>query len=177
MCLAKNFHSTRVVFLCFLVTLFVMVGCAGGGSRDSERVAGNGDIVAIHYTGTLDSGEVFDSTEGRDPFIFTVGSRQVISGFDDAVRGLKVSESKRVVIPPGEAYGEYDDELILEFPNSEMPLGPEGTPVYQLGDTLIFQGGSQGFVVGMSDTTVSVDANHRLAGQTLTFEIELISIK
>ena len=177
MCLAKKFHSTRLVFLCVVVPLLVIIGCSGGGTHASEDVAGNSDIVAVHYTGTLDSGEVFDSTEGREPFILTLGSGQVIPGFDEAVRGLKVGESKRVVIPPEEAYGEYNDDLILEFPNSEMPLDPEGTPVYQLGDTLIFQSGAQGFVVGMSDSAVSVDANHRLAGQTLTFEIELMSIK
>ena len=138
----------------------------------------DGDIVAVHYIGTLESGEVFDSThEGLDPFILTVGSGQVIPGFDEAVRGLKVGETKKVVIPPEEAYGEYNDGLILEIPNNDMPVDSEGTPLYQIGDRLMFQNGAQGSVISMSDSTVSIDANHRLAGQTLTFEIEVISIK
>ena len=174
MCSLKLSYSAELSILCVLALFLVTLGCSASGTPSPSAavdVAQDGDIVAVHYTGTLDSGEVFDSSEGQDPLILTVGSGQVISGFDEAVRGLRVGETKRVIIPPEEAYGEYSDELMLEFPNSDMPVD------LQVGDTLIFQSGAQGFVIDISDSTFLVDANHRLAGQTLTFEIKLVSIQ
>ncbi len=129
------------------------------------------DTVEVHYHGTLDNGEVFDSSRERDPFTFVVGSGQVIAGFDAAVRQLTVGESIIVRLEPEEAYGERRDDYVLEFP---ITLLPEGL---NLGDTVVFENGFPSVITEVTEETFTVDANHRLAGEALTFEIELVSIK
>lgn len=136
----------------------------------SDQVASDGDNVAVHYRGTLDDGTEFDSSEGRDPLTFVVGSGQVIAGFDEAVRGLAVGESRTVRIEPEDAYGEYTDEAIIDFPADSAPEG------LQVGDPVSFGNGGQGTVLEITDEFVKIDANHPLAGEALTFEIELVSI-
>ena len=137
--------------------------------------AQSGDNVKIHYTGTLDDGSVFDSSEGRDPLGFTLGSGQVIQGFDDAVTGMEVGESKTVRIPANEAYGEARDDLVLEMPRDQVPPDVE----IELGMQLsVQQQNGQAVpvtVVEISDKTVKLDANHALAGKALTFALELVS--
>ena len=141
------------------------------GSNDMEnRVAQDGDLVSVHYRGTLDDGTEFDSSEGREPLSFTVGSGQVIAGFDEAVRGLAVGESRTVRIEPEDAYGERTDDAIIEFPAGSAPEG------LQVGDQVQLGNGQPGTVLEITDETVTIDANHPLAGQALTFEIELTSI-
>ncbi len=139
---------------------------------DTEGPPVDGDTVAVHYTGTLDSGEEFDSSRNRNPLEFVVGSGQVIQGFDDAVRQLRVGESLTVRIPPEEAYGEPDPELLLEFPIEEVPeeFRVEGIEV-------LLGGTTPATVISVTEDTVTVDANHRLAGEALTFEIELVEIR
>lgn len=139
----------------------------GGGGDD---VVKDGDRVGVHYTGTLDNGEQFDSSIGRSPLAFVVGSGQVIVGFDDAVRGLRVGESRTLRIPPDRAYGEVDPTLILDFP---IEQAPEGIAV---GDEVALGNGVPAVVTAVTETTVTVDANHRLAGQALTFEVELVEL-
>lgn len=131
----------------------------------------DGDLVSVHYTGTLDSGEQFDSSEGREPLQFVVGSGQVIGGFDTAVRDLMVGESVTVRLLPEEAYGEVDPNLFLEFPIEEVPeeFRAVGTPV-------LLGGTTPATVIEVTEDTVTVDANHELAGEALTFEIELVAI-
>ena len=136
----------------------------------SDRLASDGDTVAVHYRGTLDDGSEFDSSEGRDPLTFVVGSGQVIAGFDDAVRGLAEGESRTVRIEPEDAYGEYNEEAVIDFPADSAPEGLE------VGDAVSFGNGGQGTVLEITDEFVKIDANHPLAGQALTFEIELVSI-
>ena len=136
----------------------------------TSQVAGDGDSVAVHYRGTLDDGTEFDSSEGRDPLTFVVGSGEVIAGFDDAVRGLAVGESRTVRIEPENAYGEYTEEAVIEFPADSAPDGLE------VGDAVSFGNGGQGTVIEVTDEFVKIDANHPLAGEALTFEIELVSI-
>ena len=157
-----------------MVCLFVFAAC----SQDSptaaptvNRAATDGDKVAVHYTGTLDSGEEFDSSRGREPLGFVLGAGQMISGFDAAVHGMKVGESKTVRLDPGEAYGERDDDLILEFPIDQLPEGRTE------GDSVQFQSGARGVILEITTEEFKVDVNHSLAGQPLTFEIELISIE
>lgn len=137
--------------------------------------AAQGDVVHIHYTGRLDDGTVFDSSEGREPLEFVLGSGQVIPGFDDAVTGMEVGESKTVTIPAHRAYGVKRDELILDFPRSELPAGIEP----QVGQHLqMSTPDGQAFqveVVGASPEGVVLDANHPLAGKDLTFDIELVA--
>lgn len=133
--------------------------------------AKDGDIVSVHYHGTLDDGSVFDSSRERAPLQFVVGSGQVIDGFDDAVRGLAVGESVAVRMEPSEAYGEPSPDLIIELPIAQAPEG------LAVGATLVAENGMQARVVAVGDTTFTIDANHRLAGQALTFEIELVAIE
>jgi len=138
--------------------------------------AQSGDNVKIHYTGTLDDGSVFDSSEGREPLGFTLGAGQVIQGFDDAVTGMEVGESKTVRIPANEAYGETRDDLILEMPRDQVPPDVE----IELGMQLsVQQQNGQAVpvtVVEITDETVKLDANHALAGKALTFALELVSV-
>lgn len=133
------------------------------------RTASSGDTVHVHYTGRLDSGEVFDSSSGRDPLTFAVGSGQVIPGFEQAVDGLAIGSSVTVRLEPGDAYGPRQDEMVLTVPAAEAPDGlTPGQPV-MLGD-------HPATVVQVTDESVVVDANHPLAGEALTFDIELVSI-
>ncbi len=133
-------------------------------------MAQDGDSVEVHYTGTLDDGSEFDSSRGRDPLSFVVGSGQVISGFDDAVRGLAVGDSRTVRIEPENAYGEVNPELVLEFPADQAPEG------LSPGDLVTLGNGQQATVLEVTDETVTIDANHPLAGQALTFDVELVAI-
>jgi peptidylprolyl isomerase len=139
-------------------------------------LAKSGDTVRIHYTGTLDDGTEFDSSAGRDPLEFALGSGQVIAGFDNAVDGMAVGEKKSVTIPPAEAYGERHEQLVQEVPKSALP--EEISP--QVGMQLQSQspeGNVMNLVVtDVSEESITVDANHPLAGQALTFAIELVEI-
>ena len=131
----------------------------------------DGDLLEVHYDGTLDDGSSFDSSRERDtPFSFEVGTGQVIPGFDEAVRGLKIGESREVRIPPAEAYGERSDENIVE-----VPYGPDQSDV-AVGDQVYLNTGQAAIVLEVKKDTVVLDANHELAGEALTFKIEVLSI-
>jgi peptidylprolyl isomerase len=132
--------------------------------------AQDGDIVKVHYVGTLDDGTEFDSSYGRDPLEFEVGTDQVIAGFDAAVHGMVVGEKKTVRIPPEEAYGPVDEELIFDVPIEQAPDD------VAVGDEVLIDGTVYGRVTAVGDTTVTIDTNHRFAGEALNFEIELVSI-
>ena len=138
--------------------------------------AQNGDKVKVHYHGTLRSGEVFDSSNGREPLEFTLGSGQVIKGFDEGVQGMKVGDKKTVEIAVGDAYGERSQDMVIEFPKEQFPedMNPE------IGQQLMMSNGSgQSFpvtVVEVKESAVLLDANHPLAGQDLIFDIELVEI-
>jgi len=137
----------------------------------------NGDKVKVHYHGKLHNGETFDSSNGREPLEFTVGSGQVIKGFDEGVKGMKVGEKKTIEIPVQDAYGEKQQEMMLEFPKEQFP--PDMNP--EVGMQLMMSNGSgQNFpvtVAEVKDNSVILDANHPLAGQDLTFDLELVSIE
>jgi FKBP-type peptidyl-prolyl cis-trans isomerase 2 len=138
--------------------------------------AKSGDQVSVHYKGTLDNGEVFDSSEGRAPLNFTLGEGQVIAGFDDAVEGMAEGETRTVRIPPEEAYGGRDEDLIRVIARGELPKGMT-VEVGQMLRARDNQGGSMRLtVVEFDDDNVTLDGNHPLAGQALTFEIRLVSI-
>ena len=139
--------------------------------------AQSGDVVKVHYTGTLGDGSQFDSSKGRAPLSFTVGSGQVIPGFDNAVTGLDIGASVTVTIPPAEAYGEYREEYVLKVNPSDIP--PEISPEIGMELTLHQEDGGQVPVriTDVSDEQITLDANHPLAGKELTFEIELVEIE
>jgi len=134
-------------------------------------VAQEGDTVAVHYKGTLEDGEVFDSSEGRAPLEFVVGSGQVIAGFDDAVTGMAVGETVTVTLPPAEAYGERREDLVVDVDASGAPDG------LKAGDRVRLANGAAATVLSVGADVVRVDANHELAGKTLIFEIELVEIR
>jgi peptidyl-prolyl isomerase F (cyclophilin D) len=135
-------------------------------------VAQEGDCVAVHYVGTLDDGTEFDASRPRGATLdFEIGSGRMIPGFDAGVRGMRVGEVKTIRIEPAEAYGEIDPTLILEIDISQVP---EGTAA---GDTLVDPAnGAQVKVVSVEGEVVTLDLNARLAGETLTFEIEMVAI-
>jgi len=138
--------------------------------------AKNGDNVKIHYTGKLEDGTVFDSSAGREPLEFTIGSGQVIPGFEEAVLGMRTGESKNVTIPSDKAYGERNEQLIIEVPREQVP--PDINPEL---DQKLQMGGPNGelivvTVVDLNDDAIVLDANPPLAGKNLIFDLELVSI-
>lgn len=134
-----------------------------------------GDTVRIHYTGTLQDGSVFDSSEGREPLVFTIGEQQVIPGFESAVTGMEVGARKTVTIPADEAYGPRREDMMLAIPRDQVPphINPEVGEQLQVG-----QGGEQFLVTvaSVDEREVVLDGNHPLAGKDLTFALELVGI-
>ncbi|MDP5087000.1 MAG: peptidylprolyl isomerase [Yoonia sp.] len=135
-----------------------------------------GDTVRINYTGTLNSGETFDSSEGRDPLEFVVGSGQIISGLDAAIPGMAVGDRKMVAVPCAQAYGESNPEARQAVPREGIPAD---IPL-EVGTQLQMQT-PQGQVLPVTvaevtETEVTLDANHPLAGQDLNFAIEVVGI-
>lgn len=135
-----------------------------------------GDTVKVHYTGTLKNGDQFDSSAGREPLSFTLGQGQVIPGFENAIVGMRIGDSKTVTIPAEEAYGPHHAEAIKTFPRSAIPehielevglqlqaSGPDGQMVLLT-------------VIEVNDEIVQLDANHPLAGKDLTFALELVAV-
>lgn len=136
----------------------------------------NGKTVKIHYTGTLDDGTQFDSSAGRDPLEFQMGSGMVIPGFESGVAEMEVGEKKTIHIPAEEAYGERREDLVMQFERSMLPEGLEP----EVGMGLQMQG-PQGQPVPVTITefdeeNITIDANHQLAGQNLNFELELVEV-
>ena len=138
--------------------------------------AKQGDKVQIHYTGKLTDGTMFDTSSGSDPLEFELGSGQGIEGFDKAVAGMSEGESKTVTLEPEEAYGTHHDQLVQEVPKSALPDDIEP----QVGMALQSQSPdgqvTRLTVTDVADESITVDANHPLAGQPLNFDIELVKI-
>jgi len=135
-----------------------------------------GDTVHVHYTGRLNDGTVFDSSDGRDPLKFTLGSGQVIPGFDNAVINMSIGEKKTVEIPVDEAYGPSQDDLVMPVPRNQFPpdIIPEVGQQLQVGSPT-----GEMLVVTVTDVKediVTLDANPPLAGEDLTFDLELVAI-
>lgn len=135
-----------------------------------------GDTVRVHYTGTLSDGAVFDTSKDMDPLEFTLGEEMVIPGFENAVLGMNVGESRTVTIAPEDGYGMPDDELVMVVERSEMP--PEINPEVGMILKATTEEGDETHIVitDIDGTSVTLDGNHPLAGQDLTFEIELLEI-
>ncbi len=135
-----------------------------------------GDKVKVHYHGKLDSGETFDSSTGREPLEFEVGSGMVIKGFDDAVTGMTAGQKKTINIPFNEAYGPRNPEMLIEVPKDRFPADME----LELGVPLMMSDGQgqqfQVTIAEIKEETVMLDANHPLAGKDLTFDLELVEI-
>jgi peptidylprolyl isomerase len=140
-------------------------------NSDGVRVAQAGDTVSVHYTGTLEDGTVFDSSIDGDPLLFTLGLGQAIDGFDAAVDGLAIGERVTTRIQPVDAYGEPKDALLIDVNAELLP------PAVLLGDRVDLGNGTVVTIVAITDATVTLDANHELAGKVLTFEIELLDVQ
>ena len=138
--------------------------------------AKDGDVVRVHYTGKLLDGTTFDSSANREPLEFTVGAGMMIKGFDEGVKGMKVGDKKTIQIAPGDAYGERDEEAMIEFPKSNIPADMKIEPGMQL--TLRDQRGHpvQVVVADVKEESIVLDANHSLAGKDLVFDVELMEI-
>jgi len=167
-------HSHIILLGIFLLGAILISGC---NADQNAAQAKNGDIVEVDYTGTLENGTVFDTSEGREPLKFTLGEGQMIPGFEQAVLGMKVGESKTVTIPADEAYGPYNDDLVQVINREDLPAGLDPYVGQQLQGPRPGGGTGVGTVTNVTDTTITVDFNHFLAGKDLTFEIELVSIQ
>lgn len=136
--------------------------------------AKKGDKVKVHYTGKLDDGTVFDTSSGREPLEFTIGEGKIIPGFENAVAGMEPGQSKTEKIPADQAYGPHMKELVVEVgkdqipPDIETEIGTQLQIKQENGQTTMVR------VTELNDDTVTLDANHPLAGKDLTFEIELL---
>jgi peptidylprolyl isomerase len=140
------------------------------------RQAENGDTVRVHYTGRLDDGTIFDSSRDRESIKFTLGRGQLIKGFEDAVVGMSVGEVKTVRIPSDEAYGPHREELVLRVPRAQFPPNIEPRKGLALSIRQPDGGIMEVEITEVSEDSVTLDANHPLAGKDLTFEIELVEI-
>ena len=138
--------------------------------------AKEGDTVKIHYTGKLENGETFDSSKDREPLQFKMGGGQVIPGFEKGIAGMEVGESKDITIPPEEAYGAKNEELVFEIERSKLPdhITPEvGMPLQMTQEN----GQPVNVVItALTGETITIDANHPLADKTLHFNIDLVEI-
>jgi len=136
----------------------------------------SGLFVSVDYTGTLENGDIFDSSEGRQPLEVQIGSGTVIPGFESALLGMSLNETKTVTLSPEEAYGHRDERRMHDFPKSDVPAGMEP----EVGQTLMLTTpqGQQipARVDSVDEDKVVFDLNHPLAGQSLTFQIEVVGI-
>ena len=140
-------------------------------------MASDGDTVRVHYTGTLADGTMFDTSREREPLEFIMGKGKMIPGFEEATRDMQVGQVKTVTIPAEKAYGPYHDEMVVAVPREQ--LSADLSPV--IGQRLQMQQTEGGYtiviVTEVTETTITVDANHPLAGKDLIFEIELVEVR
>ena len=159
-------NNYLILISAILLVSILMIGCGG------PAIAKTGDTVRVHYTLKLADGTVYDTSIGSEPLEFTIGQGKVIPGFEQAVIGMQVGETKTFTVPADQAYGQRQEDLIIEVDRDQ--LSPDINP--EVG--MMLQG-SQGIVtiIEVTETTIKVDANHPLAGQDLTFDIEIIEIR
>ena len=181
-------------FFVLLALGFLLAGCVSTPQQAApsptadvtELKAQNGDTVSVDYVGTLDDGTVFDTSvkaeaekaglparPSYEPLEFTVGAGQMIKGFDSGVVGMKAGETKTVKLKPSDAYGEKRADLILELNKSQL----QGSGDLRVGSKLQSSNGAVATVINVTNSTVTIDANHLLAGKTLTFKITMREIK
>ena len=167
------FKLSHIILAVVFILGVVLTGC-----NSAVRVAKSGDTVQVNYTGKLVDGTVFDTSIGREPYEFTLDAGQAIPGFDKAIIGMKVGEKKTVTIPVDEAYGPHLDDMVIEVSrdrirsDAEPEVGQILEATGQNGEKITFT------ITSISDNgTVTLDANHPLAGKDLTFDIELVKIK
>lgn len=183
----------------FCTTMFFMTGCQSEQKDGilkpvSNKVQSNkskkdikmakpkiGDTVKVHYTGKLDDGKVFDSSVGKEPLTFKIGEKKVIPGFEQAVLELEPGEKKTITIKSDQAYGPHQKEMVITAERKDMPknINPEIGQMLEMREQ--DKDGKPGrtfavLITEITDTHVTLDANHPLAGKDLTFEIELVEV-
>lgn len=154
-----------IVIAVALAVVYLAIG-------SSAQVVAVGDNVSVYYTGRLTNGTVFDTNVGKSPLVFTVGSGQLISGFDQGVVGMTLNSNRTLTLPPNEAYGEINQSLFVTVPKSQM-----GNDIPSLGMSVSTASGQQGIITAVTANNVTADFNPPLAGQTLIFEIQVVGIK
>ena len=169
----KRHVSAKKLWLFFLAILLVSLGVAIGFA---PRKVKSGDTVRVNYTLTLDDGSVYYTTIGRKPFHVTLGQGTLPTGFEEALMGMRVGETRTVILPSEKAFGPYRPDLIDVIDRSQIPDGLQPTIGQQWEAEL--KDGSHAIVVitDMTDTSVTVDANHPLAGKSLTFAVDVVQI-
>ncbi len=135
-----------------------------------------GHKVSVHYTGTFEDGEIFDSSKDRGPLDFEVGAGQMIKGFDAAVVGMKVGDAKQITLAPEDAYGPRNDEMMIDLPRTSFPEDMEITEGMQLQLTNPDGQPVPAMVAVIGEENVTMDVNHPMAGKTLTFDIEIVEV-
>ncbi|MDD4251259.1 MAG: peptidylprolyl isomerase [Candidatus ainarchaeum sp.] len=178
-----NYSKIIIILFCFSL----IFGCTSLGKQSSEgglemadhmndinniNKVKNGDNISVHYTGRLENGHIFDSSVGRKTLDFTVGAGQMIKGFDEAVIDMKVGDKKTVTLLPQKAYGDIDDSRIVVVDSNSFK------DFSNLVTGMMVSGGNgiSGKIIEKNDKNATIDFNHELAGKTLIFDIELISI-
>ena len=140
----------------------------------------NNMVVSVHYTGTLpDNGEIFDTSEGRDPLIFIVGHKQMIPGFEREMMGCKVGDKKEFTLSPEDAYGEKEEAAIIKIPRAQFGQLEEATTL-EVGFQLVAQlphGPAPFTVIELDEEYITADFNHALAGKSLTFNVEVVALR
>jgi FKBP-type peptidyl-prolyl cis-trans isomerase 2 len=139
--------------------------------------AKKGDTAQVHYTGRFEDGEVFDSSEGGEPLKFEVGAGQVIPGFDEGVRGMSVNDKKKIEIEADDAYGQRIEALVQHIPREGLNLGSDPQVGMELGLQLPDGNEIPVMITEVTPDSITLDANHPLAGRKLIFDIELVSLK
>ena len=166
--------KTLVVLLVTLILgTALAIGCSGG-----TRSVKEGDTIKLQYTGRLENGQVFDTTEKDKPLEVTLGQKTLIPGLEEALIGMKVGESKTVTIPAEKAYGPHRAELVVEVPREDLPkdMNPKvGQPMIIRGEEE--KGGFLVTITAVGEKAITVDANLPLAGKDLTFDIKVLEIK
>ncbi|HUY70024.1 MAG TPA: peptidylprolyl isomerase [Candidatus Baltobacteraceae bacterium] len=165
----KPVHAIGIIIAIVIIIGVVYVATSSSASAATVAV---GDNVSVIYTGTLTNGTVFDSNVGGAPLNFTVGAGQMIQGFDQGVVGMKLNEDKTLTLPPAEAYGNVNPALVVTLPRSQL-----GNLTVAVGTRLQSSNGQVGVVKSVNETNVTIDFNSELAGQTLIFQVKVVSIK
>ena len=165
-----------IYILAAVIVIAVVIGAVYFliGRTSAQVVVASGDTVSVYYTGTLTNGTVFDSNVGKQPLQFTVGSSQIISGFSNGVIGMKINQTKRIVLATNEAYGPVNPNLIIQvslqrFGNQTINKGMAISETNN-GEQL------EGIVTAVNSTTATINFNPPLAGQTLIFNITVVGI-
>ena len=165
----KNGSSILIIGVLLIALLVVL----GGGGKSIEE----GSIVKVHYTGTLNDGTVFDSSEGKDPLEFTVGENQVIPGFEKQLKGMSVGDKKTLKILTKDAYGKRDEKKVGDYLKENIPEEMK----IEVGNKVFLQSPDGGIIFAtileIKEEVVSLDLNHPLAGEDLTFDVEIIEVQ